>query len=313
MVRYVWWNEHERLCASGVLTTVRGHFKGLQHALPDIRKRYDFAKLVAEKGINWGDQFLTRHAPCPQCARPTYYYSREKHEHAWFDRVGYKWVTHKCMSDIITECQPAKAAQRHVPKTVSERRPLVLVRKKKNTQITQDLKVIEEQKRNPIQTNHICLDCNNAVYKFQSSYGGEALFDTLEPTWSKHTCLASNTEPAAASSRQTNLKLADLKGIFEKPGLSPEIISNREDSAERELPYVLCKVLNITRYQKGFRIRLNPLALPKVDLVIFGRFLENQINGLNFVYLKENQIKFLSLHSLLPIEAEIEYHDIRRM
>jgi ssDNA-binding Zn-finger/Zn-ribbon topoisomerase 1 len=313
MVRYVWWSEHERLCASGVITSVRGHFKGLQNALPDIRKRYDFAKLVAEKGSNWGDQFITRGAPCPQCNKPTYYYSREKHEHAWFDRVGYKWVTHKCMSDIITECQPAKAAQKYTPKTIAERRPLILVRKKKKVQISQDLKLIEEQKRSPIQTNHVCPDCNSAVYKFQSSNGRQALFDTLEPTWSVHACLASNTEPVGASSEQTNIKLADLKSIFEKPGITPEIGSTLENMTQLGLPYVLCQVLNITRYQKGFRIRLNPLSLPKVDIVIFGRFLENQINGLNFVYLKENHIKFLSLHSLLPIEAEIEYHDIRRM
>lgn len=311
MVRYVWWTEHERLCASGVLTTVRGHFKGLNIAPQHVRGRFNFAKLIAGRGRVWSEKYLTSNSPCPDCERPTNYYSRGQQEHAWFDTIGYKWTTHQCMAKPETKCQPSIAALGTLPANSLEKRRPLLLRKKRPSESDSEI-VIQKQKASPIATNHSCSHCEQAVYKFKSASDRLAYFDTLFPDWVLHKCQA---DQAGDFAKPDNgyINLSDLKNSMNNNTSSPTVRRNLTDQDFEGLPYILCRILAVTKHQNGFRLRLNPVSIPKVDIVVFGRFFETQIKGVEFVYLKNNCIKFLSQQSLKPLEAEIEYYDIRSM
>lgn len=311
MVRYVWWSEHERLCASGVLTSVRGHFKGLTTAPQHIRGRYSFAKVVAEKGRVWSDKYLSSNSPCPDCERPTHYYSRGRLEHAWFDTIGYKWATHRCMAKPDTKCQPSMAALNILPPSKAKKRRPLLLRKKLSTD-TYNKDLLQKQKDSPIATNHQCSHCEQAVYEFKSASDILAYFDTVFPDWVQHRCQTKQVSDFAKPD-SGYINLSDLKNAVNNTTSSPALKRHLTEQDFVGLPYILCRVLAVTKHQNGFRLRLNPASLPKVDIVVFGRFFEPQVKGVKFVYLKNNCIKFLSQQSLKPLEAEIEYYDIRSM
>ena len=149
-------------------------------------------------------------------------------------------------------------------------------------------------------------------YKFKSASDRIAYFDTLFPDWVPHRC---QTDQTADFAKPENgyINLSDLKNIVNNTASSPTIKRNLAEHDFESLPYILCRVLAVTKHHNGFRLRLNPASIPKVDIVVFGRFFETQIKGVEFVYLKNNCIKFLSHQSLKPLEAEIEYYDIRSM
>lgn len=339
MVRFRWWNEHQRLCESGVLTTVKGHFKGLSDLSTEVRSRYIFAAQVAGGGLVKNRRFYQPRKHCPQCQRTTHYFTDDNSSHAWFDTISPdNWRTHSCMGKVETKCSPdwmnspeASLEQKRLEAERFEHQiKAELAHKNRADLFERKQKLLTIQRRSGVKTNSTCPKCKVSIYVFKSGSGETKSFDSLYPYWQTHECMASNEENGEASkdtplseSHETHssspvgekrpLVLKKSRRIIIKPRLSPVELLKNENISEADRQHILCKLLAATTYQNGYRLRLNPVPLPKVDMVVFCEIDALDIEGVKFVNLNDTEMSFLSSNSLSPIKAIVEYVTIRKM
>lgn len=320
MIKFRWWREHQRITPSGYLASVRGHYKGLKDYPIEIQHRFKFAKVVATKGGSWARQYKQFDSRCPECNELVDYYHDNKNGNAWFDQVGRTWQTHGCMAKVVSKCTPE-----FVP-IIPDADTIRLNRIKFSASRLLREKALEarneirrSQNLTPIKLNGYCRECSKKTYLFKSCFGFELHLDTLYPDWIVHRCWNKYNKESYVKHEvkleERESQRANMLNAVSENELTceahflcaPQLYSNVDEHEFAEVSTVLCRIPNITSDRGGHRLRLIPVALPKVNIVLFTTCPVYHLQGIEFGYLKEKVLTVFSMYSLSPMEVEVEY------